>query len=370
MAITELDIGGAEKAFVRIAVGLRGLGWDVNVVSLRDAGPLAIELSDAGIPVTALDCGGFSDLRAIVRMKRALATQRPDVLLTFLHQANIVGRLAGRWAGVRSIVSGIRVADRRWAVMIPERLTSHFVDQYVAVSETVADVHRRLCHLKPDRVSVIPNGVDVDAIRQAIPTDRKSIQCDESDWIILCVGRLTVQKAPLDVLDAFARLKQQQSDTHSNLKLIFAGEGPLRPEIEAKIASAGLQNDVRVPGWRPDVVELMKASNLLTLASHWEGLPNVILEAQAAGLPVVASAVDGCCELITDGQTGRLFQCGDVADLTRAIGEMVSSPERLTLMSEMAERSVEAQYRWDRCITHFDRLLCHVLSPGSSDFPP
>lgn len=370
MAITELDIGGAEKAFVRIAVGLRALGWDVNVISLRDAGPLAVELSDAGIPVNALNCGGFSDLRAIVRMKRALVTQRPDVLLTFLHQANIVGRLAGRWAGVRSIVSGIRVADRRWAVMIPERLTSHCVDQYVAVSETVADVHRRLCHLRPDLVSVIPNGVDVDAIRQAVPADRKSIQCDESDWIILCVGRLTDQKAPLDVLNAFVRLKQQRKSTPSNLKMVFVGDGPLRPQIESRIQSAGLQNDVRVPGWRPDVWGLMKSSNLLVLASRWEGLPNVVLEAQAAGLPVVASAVDGCCELITDGQTGRLFQCEDVADLVRVMDETVSSPELLILMSEMAQRSVEAKYRWDRCITQFDQLLCNVVSPGSSDFPP
>jgi starch synthase (maltosyl-transferring) len=370
MAITELDIGGAEKAFVRIAVGLSELGWNVNVISLRDAGPLAVALSDAGISVVALNCGGSADLRAIVRMKRALTAQRPDVLLTFLHQANIVGRLAGRWAGVRSIVSGIRVADRRWAVMIPERLTSCCVDQYVAVSATVADVHRQLCHLRTDRVSVIPNGVDMDAIRQAVPADRKSIQCDESDWIILCVGRLTDQKAPLDVLDAFARLKQQRKNIPPNMKLVFVGEGPLRPQIESRIQSTELQNDVKVPGWRPDVWELMKSSNLLVLASRWEGLPNVVLEAQAAGLPVVASAVDGCSELISDGQTGRLFRCGDVTDLTRVMDEMLSSPELLTLMSAMAKKSVEAQYRWDRCISDFDQLLCHVRSAVPSVFPP
>ena len=105
--ITELDPGGAERALVRIAVGLRELGWEVNVVSLRDAGSLASPLRAADIPVRALECGGFLDIRAVLRLRQVLKEQQTRLLVCFLHQANIVGRIAGRLAGVPVVVSGI-----------------------------------------------------------------------------------------------------------------------------------------------------------------------------------------------------------------------------------------------------------------------
>ena len=127
MAITELDVGGAERAFVQIAIGLKSRGWDVNVISLRDAGPLAETLRQAGIQVDALHCGGPADFRAIGRMKHALQKNLPAVLLTFLHQANMVGRIAAKRANVKNVICGVRVADRRWSVRIPEMLTKHLV---------------------------------------------------------------------------------------------------------------------------------------------------------------------------------------------------------------------------------------------------
>jgi len=357
MAITELDIGGAEKAFVAIAKGLAGRGWNVRVISLRDAGPLAETLRAAGIPVTALNVGGFLDARAVWRMKAALQKHPCDVLLTFLHQANIAGRLAARWAGVRSVVCGIRVADRRWSVIVPERLTSKLVDQYVAVSKTVGDVHQRLCHLSTDRMLAIPNGVDAGAIGQTAGVDRSLIGCQATDKIVLCVGRLSQQKAPLDVLHAFARMKQQQFANGSVVKLVFVGDGPLLPALKRGIAEHGLQDSVQLIGWSPDVWAIMKASDLLVLASHWEGLPNVILEAQAAGLPVVASDVDGCRELITDGVTGRLFRAGDVDHLATVLAESFESPQLLQSYTVAALSGIQQHYRWETCIARFHDLL-------------
>lgn len=364
MAITELDIGGAEQAFVRIAKGLKGLGWDVDVISLRNAGPLSDPLRAAGIPVSALQVGRFSDFRAIGRMQKLLRTRQPSVLLTFLHQANIVGRIAGRLARVPRIVSGIRVADRRWSVMIPERLTSGLVDHYVAVSKSVADVHRRLCGIPSERISAIPNGVDFETIGQLPAADRAEWQMDSEARIILSVGRLCEQKAPLDVLEAFRKLRNQTEDG-LRLKLFFVGDGPLRPRIERQIAAMNLGNDVRLLGWRPDVVQLMKASDVLVLASRWEGLPNVILEAQAAGLPVVASSVDGCRELITDGVTGRLFCPGDAADLVSVLGDLLASPPEAASLAEKAGFAVKSRYRWETCIEAFHKLLTDLTAANT-----
>jgi glycosyltransferase involved in cell wall biosynthesis len=357
MAITELDIGGAEKAFVTIAKGLAGRGWNVRVISLRDAGPLAETLRAAGIPVTALNAGGFPDARAVWRMKAALQKDPCDVLLTFLHQANIAGRLAARWAGIRSVVCGVRVADRRWSVILPERLTSHLVDQYIAVSKAVGDVPQRLCHLSPDRIIAIPNGVDADAIEQRAAVDRRLIGCQATDKIVLCVGRLSQQKAPLDVLRAFARMKQQPSANSSRAKLVFVGDGPMLPVLKRSIAGHGLQDQVQLLGWSADVWAIMKSSDLLVLASHWEGLPNVILEAQAAGLPVVASDVDGCRELITDGVTGRLFRAGDVDHLATVLAESFEVPQVLQSYTVAALSGIKQHYCWETCIGRFHDLL-------------
>jgi glycosyltransferase involved in cell wall biosynthesis len=357
MVITELDVGGAEKAFVRVAIGLQNLGWDVRVVSLRDTGPLATLLEAANIEVSALQAGGLLDVRAIWRLRRELLRRPADVLLTFLHQANLVGRIAGRLTGVRRIVCGIRVADRRLVVSLPERLTKGMVDRYVAVSQSVGGLHRNICQIDADRMITIPNGVDLEAIDAAVPATRSEMGCGPDDQIILCVGRLSRQKAPLDALEAFHLMISSFPELKLRARLLFIGEGELRPELQRRVDELGLHHSVQLPGWRPDVWRLMKSANVLVLASHWEGLPNVILEAQAAGLPVVATAVDGSQELIRDQLTGRLVPRGDVKALANALGEILQNTAAASQMSRNARNHVAEHHQWSTCIDKYDELL-------------
>ena len=250
MAITELDVGGAEQAFVQIAIGLKTRGWDVNVVSLRDAGPLSEPLRLAGISVEALNCRSVVDPRAIIRMKRALQKDPPSVLLTFLHQANMVGRLAAKLAGVKTVVCGVRVADRRWAVRIPEAMTKRHVTHYVAVSRSVAKVHWHLCGIAPRRISAIYNGVDLKGTDAAVALPRSELNCDDDDQVILCVGRLSPQKAPLDVVEAFDQLRTLDPAGHARRKLVFVGDGPLKAALQTLIQKKQLEQHVYLLGWR------------------------------------------------------------------------------------------------------------------------
>lgn len=357
MAITELDVGGAEKAFVRIAIGLKNLGWQVSVISLRNAGPLATLLETENIEVTALEAGGLPDIRAVFRLRRELRRKPADILLTFLHQANLAGRIAGRFAGVSRIVCGIRVADRRLVVTLPERITKGLVDRYVAVSHSVARLHQELCHIDEMRMVAIPNGVDVDAIDAAVPAIRSEMGCTPEDRVVLCVGRLSAQKAPLDAFDAFRRMTEQFPVLRPNARLLYIGEGELRTDLQRRVDELGLQNAVLLPGWRPDVWRLMKSANALLLASHWEGLPNVVLEAQAAGLPVVATAVDGTQELIQDRLTGRLAPPGDTTAMATALGEILLNNEEASELARNARRQVSEHYRWNDCVEQFDQVL-------------
>ena len=377
MAITELDVGGAERAFVRIAVGLKSLGWNVRVISLRNAGPLTEPLLQAGISVEALECGGAADVRAIHRMKLALLQHPPAMLLTFLHQANIVGRLAAKRAGVKTVVCGVRVADRRWSARIPEWLTKRHVTQYVAVSRSVAQIHAELCGIAPEKVQTIYNGVDLKNMDVAVAASRRELQCNNDDQVILCVGRLSPQKAPLDVVEAFDELRRLDPVGHVHRKLVFVGDGPLQPAVEKLVRKKRLDDHVRLLGWRSDVASIMKAATVLVLASKWEGLPNVILESQAAGLPVVASAVDGCLEVIDDGQTGRLFPPGDTQRLAHILQELLTvengsiEPQRATQaqLATNARRFV-TRFSWENCIAEYDTLLRKLQSAESVPLQP
>ena len=357
MVITELDVGGAEKAFVRIAIGLKNLGWQVSVISLRNAGPLATLLEAENIEVSALHAGGLLDVRAIFRLRRQLLQKPADVLLTFLHQANLVGRIAGRLAGVRRVVCGIRVADRRLVVTLPERITRGLVDRYVAVSQSVGDLHRQLCHIEAARMVAIVNGVDIDAIDAAVPAIRSEMGCKPDDQVVLCVGRLSVQKAPLDALEAFRTMGETFPELKPTAKLLYIGEGELRADLQRRIDELGLESSVQLSGWRPDAWRLMKSADALLLASRWEGLPNVVLEAQAAGLPVVVTVVDGSRELIQDEVTGRLVPPGDTNAMATALGKILLNNAASLELARNARRYVAQHYRWDGCVEQFDRVL-------------
>ena len=361
MAITELDVGGAERAFATIACGLKDRGWNVDVVSLRDTGPLSQLLLEAGIDVTPLNSRGFLDLSAIQQLRKHLRTVDCACLLTFLHEANLVGRLAAGLARVPRVVSGIRVADRRWSVRVPEFLTQRLVSRYIAVSESVASVHSSICRIPRSRIDVIPNGVDAQQIRDVAPADRTTFGCLPDDFIFLCAGRLSDQKAPLDVLSAFQRLLASLTTSHRRIRLLFVGDGPLRGGIEQQVRTSGLAETVQVLGWRSDLWSLMKSADCLVLASHWEGLPNVILESQAAGLPVIASAVDGCQELVDDRMTGLLFPPGDTAALETQMEWAIEHRDDLQTLVNRALEQVTCTHSWSRCIDEYDRVLRTVV---------
>ncbi len=380
MAITELDIGGAEKAFVRIACGLRSLGWDVETISLRDRGPLASSLDQAGIPVHALNCRGFIDPRSVFRLHRHLSARRPNALLTFLHQANIAGRIAGHWAGIPLIVSGVRVADRRLSVSISERMTACCVDHYVAVSQSVARTHCDLCGIPDNKMTVIYNGVDGAEIEQVPATAKESLGIPEDHQVILFAGRLTEQKAPLDLLQAFASLEEAFL---SNTTLMFVGDGPLRSTLQHQISRRNLQHNVRLTGWRPDLIGIMKLADVLVLPSHWEGLPNVVLEAFAAGLPVIASDVDGVRELLsgtarrdadqplTDepshAAVGRLYPPGDLNALRIAIQDQLHAAGKQNPNWHIAQPVIREQFTWPSAVASYDRLLTERLPMQAPD---
>ena len=351
LCINELDRGGAEKALVRIACGLQALGWPVTVISLRERGPLAEPLEAAGIPVHALECRGMADLRTLGRLKHRLRQIKPAVLLTFLHQAGFWGRLAARGARVGITVCGIRVADRRHWVRWTDRLTRSRVDHYIAVSEHVARTHAKLCGIPPDRISSIPNGIDCG--------NESSLQDRREPARILFLGRLTRQKDPLTLLQAWRSMPDKLRNAS---ELHFVGHGDLSAKLRAAI-TAEEQDRICFHGHQPDVTEFLQQSTMLVLPSLWEGMPNAVLEAMAAKLPVIATQVDGTQELIPDSRFGWLVPPGDVKSLSAAMTEALRNPQERISRAAAALERVQTEFSWEQVVQQYDQQLSQLISP-------
>jgi glycosyltransferase involved in cell wall biosynthesis len=364
--ITDLDVGGAERMFVELVTRLNRDRWEPRVFCLSRPGALVDRLARHNVPVRCFGATGIGSIQVFWKLAAELKSFRPLLLQTFLFHANIVGRFAARWARVPRVVCGIRVAERRsrWPLWL-DRFTQRLVDHNICVSRGVVDFSRREGGVPESKLSCIPNAVDFDVLANASPLKRAELGLTDSSPLILFVGRLDPQKAPFVLLEAFARLHAR----HSDWQLLFVGEGPLRQPIEDWIQSRRLQNNIRLAGWRPDVGSILKTANVLALPSLWEGMPNIVLESMAAGLPVVASRVEGTDELIIDGESGLLVTPGSDVELEQQLEAVLTNEELAARLRNSAKSAVKSTFSCDRMVASYERLYLQLLSMNQLPLP-
>ena len=358
--ITELDRGGAERAFTRLILGLDRQKWLPKVFCLGPHGYFADLLEAGDVPVECFGARGLASFpRLIWRLTRSLRQFRPRLLQSFLFHGNIAGRLAARLAGVPVVISGIRVAERRspWYGRL-DRWTNGLVDHNVCVSQGVADFAISETKLKPGKVSVIPNGVDFRLFHDAISADRSLLGLKPVDPVVITVGRLEPQKGGVHFLDAAAIVLKKVP----NCQFLIVGDGPDRKSLESHAAALGIAASVTFTGARPDVPELLKASDVFVLASLWEGMPNALLEAMAAGLPVVATAVEGSSEIVTNDVNGLLVELRNGGDLAQALIRVLNSPSDCTRFSAAAQQTVQKDFTDDSVVAAYDKLYSRLLN--------
>lgn len=357
--ITDLDVGGAERMFVELITRLDRQRWEPRVYCLSDPGPLVERLAGANISVTCFGAKSIRQLGVIWRLTLELRRFRPELLQCFLFHANLVGRLAAWWSGIGRVVCGIRVAERRSRLPLwLDRLTQGCVDHNVCVSQAVADFSVSDGRLNPVKVSVIPNAVEFDRFANATAIDRTTLGFSADAPLTLFVGRLDPQKAPFLLLEAFERLLKR----HPNWQLLFVGRGPLWGPMAEWIAARKLEPNIRLAGWRPDVPQLLKTADCLALPSLWEGMPNIVLEAMAAGLPVVVSRVEGTDELIRSGETGMLVMPGSVAELEQQVEAVLIDSELSATLSYNSQQHVKMAFTFDAMIAAYEQLYLRLLS--------
>lgn len=335
--ITSLGVGGAERQLLKIAKYLKHHEWHVSVSALHPPADLADEFEHEGLRVQFLSKTNTKvNLQSAINLHRILKSQKPDALVTFLLQANLVGRTFGTLSHVPVISSirntqfGGKSAIGRWTGNLLERFSSPLAKAVVFNSHLAADMAIKRYLVPAAKAHVIPNavsGISDASSRKDLLELRQSIVGRESSmnqFLWLSVGRLEPQKNYPALLRAFKRIVTENNQSH----LLIAGEGREQSSLRQLVHDLRLQSNVSLLGVRRDIPQLLQAVDALILASKWEGLPNVVLEAFAAGTPVVGTPVGGIPELIQHGRNGWLAASPTEADLFFSMSDFMRQPVR------------------------------------------
>jgi len=363
--ITDLDVGGAERVLLETVRRLDRSRFRPTVCSLAPPGAVASEFAQLGVPVFSLGMTGLRHLLGVRHLLRLLGRQRFDILHSHLFHANVLGRLAARWAGVPVVVSTIHVAEpRRWHLLV-DRWTAPLASQLVAVSAGVRAHVVERAHLPAERILVIHNGVDVSRFSLPRGGFRSSAGIPPECTLITTVGRLDTQKGLPYLLES-ARLVTRG---RPHVRFLVVGEGPHRRDLVRHRDRLGLKGRVWFLGFRPDVPQILADSDIFVLASLWEGMPIVLLEALAAGLPVAATDVPGVTEVIADGETGLVVPVKDVEALAGALCRLLDEPDLRRSLAQAGRRRAEDEFGWEKVVATtmalYERLLREVPSQRS-----
>jgi len=358
--ITTTDYGGTENFLHRLLAGLDRERFAPVVCSLCPVGWVGERIAELGIPVESLEMSATARplelASGVWRLARILRERRIELVQSLLYRANLLAALASRLARRRPrVVSGQRSLEpmKARAAAFAVRRTRRFAERVVAVSEAVKRELVESEGLEPERVVVIPNGIDAELFRPADGSAwRREWGIPDGALTIGAVGRLASAKGLGYLLEAMARLAGEGRD----LRLVMVGSGPERERLEARARELGLGGRVIFSGFCSELETVYPAFDLYALPSLAEGSPNALLEALACGCPAVASAVGGVPEIVEDGHSGLLVPPADAAALARALEGLAADEGLRRRLGTAGRRRIEDRFTLERMIRTHEEL--------------
>lgn len=370
--ITRLDLGGAQQNTLDTCAALDRSRYRVRLL-FGPGGPLDAELSRLrpaeAAPVPSLGRSiGAADARALAELTAALRSmERPLIVHTHSSKAGVLGRAAARAVGAEFVVHSIhgfgfhegQAAWVRSAYVQAERKAAAWTDAFVSVSRAnVAEAQARGIIGQQHIVRVIRSGMDLAAFVPGPAEEaRMRLGVPLGTPFIVCIGNLKPQKDPLTMVDAFARLVRDRPQA----MLWFVGDGPLRPAVERRIRARALEHRFNLVGWRKDVPDLIRASDIVASSAVFEGLPRAAVQAVRAQRPFVGTRVDGTSEIVRNGRGGLLVEPRDPEALAHALARGLDERP----VEEDPARWCEAWSK-ERLVSEQDALYRALLSRSGS----
>ncbi len=369
--ITRLEFGGTWEVLLPLLEGARHAGHDVSLI-LAPTPSTQVQLQSfcdhhgihfiwqEELTRQVSPMRDFKAWRALVRSIKAL---RPDVVHTHTSKAGFLGRLAAKWAGVPRVVhsthghvfSGYFGPVTTAFYMGLERLAAGWCDRIIVLSRHEIEDHLKRGIGSRDQLVAIPNGIDLhrfsDVKSDPLPL-RRAMGMGEGDVLCAVIGRLVPVKGHEVFLKAFKIVREKAAHAHA----VIIGDGELKERLRQMSVELGLGNAVSWLGHRDDIPQLLRAVDIVVQPSLNEGFGLAVVEAQAAGRPVVATRVGGLPEAVKEGETALLVPPNDPEALARAMLELMKDPARRETMGRQGQEWVRERFTIERMINDTLRL--------------
>lgn len=345
--ITDLITAGAQKALYRLLLHTDRTKYRPTVIALREGNTeIAAQIKALDIPVIDLQMLPRWRFDKLFLLHRELRQHPPEILHCWMIHSNIIGRVVGRMANVPKIIVSRRndkTGGKVYTYM--NRWLVDWSDSIIAVSESSRQEELHETGIDSSRVTMIPNGIDMDTF-SPFPTVfernrlRASLNISHDHILIGSVGRLALAKGFADLLRAFQIIARQRPDA----RLVIAGKGKLEDELKALAKTLNISDTVQFLGVRTDIPQLLNAIDLFAFSSHWEGMPNALMEAMAAGAPCVATCVSAAPELIDHGVHGLLVPPQNADALADGMLTLINDADLRQRLSSAARERIQIEF--------------------------
>ena len=355
--IDQLNTGGTERQLKYLIDGLERDRFDVTLFLLRGIEEHLLRPQNADVKTLGvLSLMSLDGFKKLFNFSGHLRENKFEIIQTFFQDATIFGVLAGKLAGVRHILISIR--DMRfWATPVQSavhRIMTGLADALVVNSTAVQKNVKPLSGKKP--VHVIYNGMPFGLqYRKGSEAKRNlavELSIDENTPIVVLVSNCNRTVKRVDLLVESLPIVLRKADAF----FLVVGDGHLRPALEARARELNVQNHIRFLGQRRDVEDILAGSDVALNTSDSEGLSNSVIEAMRAGLPVIASDVEGNRELIEDGLTGLLFPAGNYEELAKQVLYLLKNPEVAERLGTTAGKRVEERFSVEEMVENYARF--------------
>lgn len=358
--INSFELGGTERQAVELLKRLDQTRFDVRLAAIQRKGPLYDEVTAQYPRLHEFPLNSLYNAQAFRQMQRLrawLLDEQIDILHAHDFYAGWLGTLAAQFTGVKLIACQrhLRLSDR-WVHAAGRRVINHLAHRVVVNAELIRSYVLETGTAQADKLVVIRNGLTFqadpktrDAVRAALLAE---LQLPTDALLIGNVANLRPVKGHRYLLQAAATVIRQFPNAH----FVLIGTGELHNALQAQAAELGIRANVHLLGQRPNAAQLAQAFDLAVLASLHEGLPNTVMEAMAAGVPVVATAVGGVLELINDAETGYLAPAADAARLAEKLSQALADESGRAEIAARGRAFVLDQFSMQRMVAATERL--------------
>ena len=358
--IDSFDLGGAQTALLNLIRHTDRERFEPEVACMHGRGVFWEDFAALGVPVHSLSPAKWLPLY-VWRLARLLTARGFDIVHCHLFGANWIAKPLAALLGVPVRINHDQCNDRlrhdstlaRWLDTATNRLSTHVC----AVSKSTRDFLVEREAMAETRVSVVYNGVDVERFTAAKPDEHTAAGAP----LIAGVGRLVAQKDFALFLDVAAALARR----NAGVRFVIAGTGPEEAALKARATALGIAERVRFAGHVADPREIYAAADVLLLTSRYEGTPLTVLEAMAAGVPVVASKLDGLDEILADGADSFLVAPGDCAQFADRVAELLARAELRARFATAARTKVEASFSAKTMAAQVEAIYLRHLTPDA-----